>query len=248
MTALPHPTPNEELPVTSHEWGRVADDGTVFVRTADGERSVGQYPEGTPEEALAFYTERFAALAFEVDLLDKRIRSGVMSPEEAAESVKTVTAQVDGAEMYVAPSLPGDVVAWPLNGQLFVTSGSYLASSAGIEVDTQWGGGKTFFSSEGLFMLRVAGQGEIVLSSYGAIHHIDLAPGQTWTVDTGHMVAWTDGVQYAVRKVGNWKSTFFSGEGLVCDLTGPGRIYLQTRSQDAFLSWLIPQLPTPSSS
>ncbi len=83
--------------MTSHEWGRVADDGTVFVRTADGERSVGQYPEGTPEEALAFYTERFAALAFEVELLDKRIRSGVMSPEEAAESVKTVSAQVDGA-------------------------------------------------------------------------------------------------------------------------------------------------------
>ena len=83
--------------MTSHEWGRVADDGTVFVRTADGERSVGQYPEGTPEEALAFYTERFAALAFEVELLEKRIRSGVMSPEEAAESVKTVSAQVDGA-------------------------------------------------------------------------------------------------------------------------------------------------------
>ena len=79
--------------------------------------------------------------------------------------MNTFTAQVDGAEMYVAPSLPGDVVAWPLNGQLFVTSGSYLASSAGVEVDTQWGGGKTFFSSEGLFMLRVAGQGEIVLSS-----------------------------------------------------------------------------------
>jgi hypothetical protein len=83
--------------VTSHEWGRVADDGTVFVRIGDGERSVGQYPEGTPEEALAFYTERFAALSFEVDLLDTRIRSGVMSPEEAAESVKTVTGQVDGA-------------------------------------------------------------------------------------------------------------------------------------------------------
>ena len=83
--------------MTSHEWGRVADDGTVFVRTGEGERSVGQYPEGTPEEALAFYTERFAALSFEVDLLDKRIRSGVMSPEEAAESVKTVTGQVDGA-------------------------------------------------------------------------------------------------------------------------------------------------------
>jgi uncharacterized protein (TIGR00266 family) len=162
--------------------------------------------------------------------------------------MNTFTAQSDGAELYLAPTLSGDIVHWPLNGTLFVQSGSYLASSSGIEIDTKWGGGKTFFSSEGLFMLRVAGQGDLVLSSYGAIHSIDLQPGQTYTVDTGHMVAWTDGIQYNVRKVGNWKSTFFSGEGLVCDLTGPGRIYLQTRSQDAFLGWLIPQLPTQSSS
>ena len=84
--------------MTSHEWGRVADDGTVFVRTADGtERSVGQYPEGTPEEALHFFTERYEALAFEVSLLQQRVKSGVMTPDEAAASVKTVRAQVAGA-------------------------------------------------------------------------------------------------------------------------------------------------------
>ena len=100
-------------------------------------------------------------------------------------------------------------------------SGSFLASSAGLEVDSKWGGSKTFFSREGLFMLRVTGQGDIVLSSYGAIHAIDLQPGQTYTVDTGHMVAWTEGINYAVRKVGNWKSTFFSGEGSSCDPPAP---------------------------
>jgi hypothetical protein len=83
--------------VTSHEWGRVDDDGTVYVRTADGERSVGQYPVGTPEEALHFFTERYAALAFEVELLEQRVRSGKLSPEEAVESVRTVSAQVTGA-------------------------------------------------------------------------------------------------------------------------------------------------------
>jgi hypothetical protein len=79
---------------SGHEWGRVADDGTVFVRTADGERPVGQYPEGSQEEALKFYTDRYDALAFEVELLDQRIKSGVMSPEEATESVNTVRGQV----------------------------------------------------------------------------------------------------------------------------------------------------------
>jgi hypothetical protein len=80
-----------------HEWGRVDEDGNVFVRTADGERPVGQYPAGTPAEALAFFTERFEALSFEVELLEQRIRSGVMSPEEALQSVKTVSAQVTDA-------------------------------------------------------------------------------------------------------------------------------------------------------
>jgi uncharacterized protein (TIGR00266 family) len=97
-------------------------------------------------------------------------------------------------------------------------------------------------------MLKVTGQGEVILSSYGAIHALDLQAGQTYTVDTGHLVAWTETVTYNVRKVGGWKSTLFSGEGLVCDLTGPGRLYLQTRSQDDFLEWLIPKLPQQHSS
>lgn len=163
--------------------------------------------------------------------------------------MNTFTAQAPGAEVFFAPALAGDIVVWPMQGQtVFLQSGAYLASAATVEIDTQWGGAKTFFSREGLFMLRISGHGELLVSSYGAIHAVDLAPGQTYTVDTGHMVAWGEGVTYQVRKVGGWKSTMLSGEGLVCDLTGPGRIYLQTRSQDAFLSWLIPKLPSPSSS
>ena len=61
-------------------WGRVTEDGTVFVRTADGERSVGQYPEGTPEEALKFFTDRYDALAFEVHLLEQRIERRQAQP------------------------------------------------------------------------------------------------------------------------------------------------------------------------
>jgi uncharacterized protein (TIGR00266 family) len=161
--------------------------------------------------------------------------------------MNTFTAQANGDELWLAPTMAGDVVSWPIQSTLFVASGSFLASSAGVDVDSSWGGAKTFFSSEGLFMLKVSGQGEVIISSYGAIHAIDLQAGQTYTVDTGHLVAWTETVTYNVRKVGGWKSTFFSGEGLVCDLTGPGRIYLQTRSQEDFLGWLIPKLPTQNS-
>lgn len=80
--------------MTSHEWGRVDADGTVFVRTTDGERSVGQFADGTPEEALAFYTDRYEALAGEVGLLEQRVNSGLMAPEEASTSVKALRQQV----------------------------------------------------------------------------------------------------------------------------------------------------------
>jgi uncharacterized protein (TIGR00266 family) len=158
--------------------------------------------------------------------------------------VTTFTAQSPG-EITVAPVLPGDITNHRLSGEtIYVQSGSYMASATTIDVDTRWGGAKTFFSGEGLFLLKVSGTGDLLLSSYGAIHQVDLAAGQTYVLDTGHMVAFSDGVGYAVRKVGGWKSTLLSGEGLVVDLTGPGRVWMQTRSPGGFLGWLIPKLPS----
>jgi uncharacterized protein (TIGR00266 family) len=161
----------------------------------------------------------------------------------------TFTADQDGAELTVAPHLPGDIAVLPLTGQeLIVQSGSYLASETAITVDTKWGGAKTFFGGEGLFMLRCAGSGTLILSSYGAIHKVSIPAGSTYTVDTGHIVAFNAGTQFNIRKVGNWKSTVFGGEGLVVDFAGPTELFLQTRSPESFLGWLIPKLPTRSNS
>jgi uncharacterized protein (TIGR00266 family) len=161
----------------------------------------------------------------------------------------TYRAPAGGGELMVAPALPGDLFTLRLeNESLMVQSGSYVASELAINVDTKWGGAKTFFAAEGLIMLRAAGTGELILSSYGAIHELKLAAGQQYTVDTGHLVAFDEDMGFNVRRIGGVKSTLFSGEGLVVDLTGPGRVLMQTRSADAFLSWLIPQLPQPRSS
>jgi len=153
-------------------------------------------------------------------------------------------ASEQGGTVTLAPALPGDVLVLELESDrpLLVQSGSYLGSAIEIEIDTKWGGAKTFFASEGLFLLRCSGQGTLILSSYGAIHEVDLEDGERYTVDTGHLVAFDEGIGFKVRAVGGLKSTLFSGEGLVVDLTGPGRIYLQTRSADAFLSWLMPHV------
>ena len=160
----------------------------------------------------------------------------------------TYRAPAGGGELMVGPALPGDLIVLTLAGEsLMVQSGSYVASEMGIEVDTRWGGAKTFFASEGLIMLQASGSGKLVLSSYGAIHELELGPGQRYTVDTGHLVAFDEAMGFEVRRVGGLKSTLFSGEGLVVDLAGPGRVLMQTRSADAFLSWLIPQIPQRSS-
>jgi uncharacterized protein (TIGR00266 family) len=159
----------------------------------------------------------------------------------------TFTADQDGAQLLVAPDLPGDIAVMTLTGpEMIVQSGSYLASELAISVDTKWGGARTFFGGEGLIMLRCAGTGLLVLSSYGAIHKVAVPAGRSFTVDTGHIVAFDAGMNYQVRKVGSWKSTIFGGEGLVVDVTGPGDLYLQTRSPEAFLGWLIPKLPSRS--
>ena len=150
-----------------------------------------------------------------------------------------------GGEILLAPALTGDVFTTRLSGEtILVQSGSYLASEDGIEVDAGWSGARTFFAGEGLFMLRCSGSGQLVLSSYGAIHEVNLQAGEVYTVDTGHLVAFSERMNFQVRAIGGLRSTILGGDGLVVDLTGPGKVLLQTRSEGAFLSWLLPKIPS----
>ncbi len=158
--------------------------------------------------------------------------------------MNTYTAKKDGNSVSLAPPLPGDISVIEMKGEtIMVQSGSYLASSEGIQVDTKWSGAKGFFGSKGLIMLRLSGHGTLIISSYGAIHPMTLEKGQSYVVDTGHLVTFEEHMPFKVKKVGNWKSTMLSGEGIVVELSGPGEYTLQTRSQDSFISWIIPKLP-----
>ena len=163
--------------------------------------------------------------------------------------MNTYKASSSGGEILLAPTLPGDVFNWNMQNESYlVQSGSFMASSDTITTDTKWSGAKTFFGGEGLVMLRCSGTGTLILSSYGAIHEITLNPGQTYTVDTGHLVAFPATIGFKVRSIGGLKATLLGGEGLVVDLTGPGKVLLQTRSVGAFLGWLVPKLPKQTSS
>ena len=158
--------------------------------------------------------------------------------------INTFEAESAG-EVTIAPPLPGDIVGLEVGEQpLLIQSGSFLAATPDVDIDTKWGGGKTFFSREGLFLLRCTGRGTVFVSSYGAIRLVELGAGERYTVDSGHMVAFDESVRYDVGRSGGWKTTLFSGEGLVVKLEGPGRFYMQTRSPESFVDWLVPQLPS----
>ena len=150
-----------------------------------------------------------------------------------------------GGTVSVAAKLPGDIVHMPLDGTLpmIVQSGSLIAIEPAVDVDTKWGGAKTFFSGEGLFLLRCTGQGDMLVSSYGALLEREIEAGATYTIDTGHIVAFPEGMKYQVHKAGNWKSTVLGAEGLVTEFTGPGKVWLQTRSPQDLLGWLKANMP-----
>ncbi len=157
-------------------------------------------------------------------------------------------APATGGEVTLAPELPGDIAVIEMGGnKLMIQSGSYMASESTVELTAKVSV-KAFMSAEGVSMLEASGTGTLLVSSYGAIYEKNLAAGEKYVVDTSHLVAFDATLGVQAKPVGGLKSTLFSGEGFVVELTGPGKIYIQTRSPQALINWIIPQMPKPPSS
>ncbi len=153
-----------------------------------------------------------------------------------------------GGEITLAPDLPGDVVLLELKDQKYMLqSGSYMASESGVKLDAKISA-KAFLSAEGISMLEASGSGKLLVSSYGAIFERELKAGDKYIVDTTHLVAFDATIGVETKPIGGFKATVLSGEGLVVELTGPGKVYMQTRSPKALINWIIPQLPKQTSS
>ena len=151
----------------------------------------------------------------------------------------TFTAEGGDGTIKLAPGVPGDLEHLKLSGQTWLMqSGAYVAHSGDIDVDMGWGGFKTFFAGEGLFVAKVSGSGDVWFSSYGGLTRVDY--NDSYVVDTTHLVAFPESASYNVQPIGGLKATFLSGEGLVCRFSGSGRVYIQTRSGPPFAAWLNP--------
>jgi uncharacterized protein (TIGR00266 family) len=157
------------------------------------------------------------------------------------------TAEGGQGEIGIAPAAPGDLVHQYLRGNtIYLQNSALVACTPGVNIETKWQGfTKGFFSGESLFLIRASGEGDLWFNSYGAIIEIDVEDG--YVVDTGNIVAFTEGLEYSISKVGGYKSLFFSGEGFVCRFTGKGKLWIQTRSVGAFTGWAHWYRPVKSS-
>ena len=176
--------------------------------------------------------------------LMKSLKRSVLGGESLF--ITTLTAPADGGWVDVAANLPGDVHVQTLVGGargLFISRGSYLCSEGGVEIDTKWGGMRNLAGGEGGFLIRAAGQGEVVLSCYGALDRLQLTAGERVVVDSGHMVAYEEGVSMELRRAAGTMNALKSGEGLVFEFTGPGTVLTQSRNPSALISWLTQTLP-----
>lgn len=153
------------------------------------------------------------------------------------------TAQRPNQTLIVGPGLCGDVILHRLRGGSLVVQGSsWLASGPGIQVDTSFAGvSKALFSGESVFWLKCSGEGDVLLNSFGAIYEIDV--DGTHIVDSGHIVAFEDSLDFSIGKLGDsWIQSFLSGEGLVCHFRGQGKLYCQSHNPPTFGRLLGPML------
>ncbi|MBN1765090.1 MAG: TIGR00266 family protein [Sedimentisphaerales bacterium] len=157
--------------------------------------------------------------------------------------INEFTAQGGDGEMGIAPPSIGDMEHVYLeNETIFLQGSAFVASSMNIEVTSKWQGMiKGFFSGERMFLIKCSGTGDLWFNSYGGILEVDIQ--DEYIIDTGHIVAFTEGLDYKIEKVGGYKSLFFSGEGLVCRFRGQGKAWIQTRKLPALLSWVHPFRP-----
>ncbi|HVU03665.1 MAG TPA: TIGR00266 family protein [Polyangiaceae bacterium] len=208
-----------------------------------------------PGERIVAESGAMVAMSADVSV-ETSMRGGLLAAAKrkmlGGESLfqNTFTAGAAGSQLLLAPPAEGDLKSRTLapGESFYLQSGAYLAGIGdGLVLDTKWGGVRSFFGGVGFFLLKVTGPGTVFFGSYGAIHEVQVG-AEGYTADTGHIVAFTEGLSYRVRPFGGMKGLFFSGEGLVCDFSGSGTLLLQTRNPGSLAAFLHPFRPVQSRS
>lgn len=143
------------------------------------------------------------------------------------------------ASVWVAPALTGQIHHRRLQPgtKLTLSTGAYLGHVGALDIDMKFGGLRTLLAKEGAFMLEVSGDGDLWFNSYGGIHAVDV--NGTYVVDNGHLVGFEGPLTFNIRSAGKGlMGLVASGEGLVCEFKGQGRVYMQSRNLSSLVDWL----------
>ena len=155
---------------------------------------------------------------------------------------QTLKANRGAGTVLLSPTMPGDLAIIELEGKTgyLVQKGGFFVGSQSLNIETTSQSlSKGLFSGEGFFILKASGKGTLVVSSYGAIHLLDIPAGEEMIIDNEHLVAWTENANYQVEKAaGGWISSLTSGEGLVLRFRGPAKVFIQTRNPSGFKAWI----------
>lgn len=162
--------------------------------------------------------------------------------------LQTLKAERGSGEALLAHKMLGELFHLKLDGRVgyLIQKDGFFAASPSVDVSTKMQNlVKGLFSGEGFFIVKASGVGDLFVSSYGAIHPIDLADEQEVIIDNAHLVAWPETMDYKIQKASSgWIASWKSGEGLVCRFRGPGRVLIQTRNPGGFGEWVRQFLPT----
>lgn len=160
----------------------------------------------------------------------------------------TYTSRANGAEISLASTFPGTIIALELDGskEYIAQKSAFLCATPGVNLSTYITKVKTgFFGGEGFIMQRYTGTGVVFLELDGSIIEKTLQPGERLKIDTGNVALFESTVSYDAETVKGFTNILFGGEGLFLTvLQGPGRIWLQSMNVSSFAGRLVPYLPS----
>jgi uncharacterized protein (TIGR00266 family) len=144
-------------------------------------------------------------------------------------------------ELVLTQSMIGDALALELKGrEICFQPGAYIAHAGQVHIGVHWAGLSSWLAGEGLFKLKLSGNGLVFFGAYGGLSKQQV--NGEFVVDSGHLVAYEPGIRMKVGLSSGLVGSVTSGEGLVNRLSGQGDIYLQSRSIAGLVRFLRPKI------
>ncbi len=197
-------------------------------------------------------TAEAAAMVFmrgEIETKTRMRKGGFLKSLKAAalggESffVNEFIAHQDNCKLGLTGNVLGDIEVIQVNEEYIIQSGAFVASTGDLTLDTKWQGFTKGIFGSNLFMLKTVGNGDMFVNAWGGIISTVLKDGEKMILDNYQLVAMSSTAEYKVTRHGGMKTTLFGGEALVIQITGPGKVYMQTKNVMEFVRAILPFFP-----